>query len=302
MGGLRQPATRAGSASSCCAVSRLDPRRARLATSLRQLRKSVPLSQEDMARRTGWVQPKVSRLETGAQLPTEADIRTWAAQTYASAEQAEALLDMLSAAHVEYTPTADLLRRGTLARRQAHIGAMEAAATRIGEYQPAFVPGLLQIPAYGRALLELPGSAKSKGASGAVLDGIIAGRARRQEILRESGRRWQFVIGEAALWASPGDVDTQAAQLVHLIEVVDGLPSVELGLIPLRAPMPIMPLSGFRVLDEEFVFVESLIGEQRFAGEQIAPLIRAFESLRASSVTGRNAVALIESVRAELRR
>jgi transcriptional regulator with XRE-family HTH domain len=87
-----------------------DPRRARLAASLRQLRRAASLSQTDMARRTGWVQPKVSRLETGAQLPTEDDIRTWAAHTYAPAEQIEALLDMLSAAHVEYTPTADLLK------------------------------------------------------------------------------------------------------------------------------------------------------------------------------------------------
>lgn len=116
-------------------------------------------SGSEMARRTGWVQPKVSRLETGAQLPTEDDLRTWAQHTGASTEQIEALLDMLSAARVEYTPTADLLTRGALARRQAHLGAMEAAATRIGEYQPAFLPGLVQTPAYTRALLELPGSA-----------------------------------------------------------------------------------------------------------------------------------------------
>jgi hypothetical protein len=30
--------------------------------------------------------------------------------------------------------------------------------------------------------------------------------------------------------------------------------------------MPVMPLSGFRVLDDEFVFVESLAGEQPVSG------------------------------------
>lgn len=297
---LHQQAARVGPARTQRAVTSLDPRRKRLADTLRGLRRAVPLSQTDMAHRTGWVQPKVSRLETGAQLPTEGDIRTWAAQTYLSAEQTEALLDMLSAAHVEYTPTADLLRRGTLARRQAHIGAMEAAATRIGEYQPALVPGLLQVEAYSRALLELPGSARSKGATDAVLDEIVKGRVRRQELLREPGRQWQFIFGEAALWSPPGGRETQLAQLDHLVTMIER-PGTELGIVAMRAPMHIMPVSGFRVLDEEFVFMESLVAEHRLAGEQVAPVLSAFEHLREVATTGSAALALVQRVAAELR-
>lgn len=282
-------------------MAELNPRRARLAASLKRLRKAATLSQVEIAIRAGWVQPKVSRLETGAQLPTEDDIRTWAQHTDASQGQAQALLDMLSAAHVEYTPTADLLRRGALSRQQAHIGAMEAAAARIGEYQPAFLPGLLQVPDYSRALLELPGSARSKGASDAELDRIIAGRAQRQELLHEPGRRWQFIIGEPALWSAPAGLEVQEAQLDHLA-VVPEIPDVELGVIPLRAPMAIMPLSGFRVLDDEFVFMESLAGEQRLDDpEAIAPILRAFEVLRGAAVSGGKVVALIQRVAAELR-
>lgn len=281
-------------------MATLDPRQARLAASLKRLRKATSLSQVEMARRTGWVQPKVSRLETGAQLPTEDDIWAWARRTDASAEQTEALLDMLSAANVEYIPTADLLRRGALARRQAHIGAMEAAATRIGEQQPGLIPGLVQIPSYSRALLDLPGSARSKGASDDELGKMIEARAKRQQLILEPGRCWQFIIGETALWSAPGGLQVQAAQLDHLV-VVCGLPGVELGVIPLRAPMPIVPLSGFRILDDEFVFVESLAGEQRFAGAQISPIIEAFEVLRGTAVMGPAAVTLIQQVAAEMR-
>ncbi|MGH4008771.1 MAG: helix-turn-helix domain-containing protein [Pseudonocardiaceae bacterium] len=267
---------------------------------LKRLREAAMPSGAELARRTGWVQPKVSRLETGAQLPTEDDLRIWAQHTAASSAETEVLLDMLSAARVEYTPTADLLARGALARRQAHIGAMEAAATRIGEYQPAFLPGLVQTPAYTRALLELPGSARSKGASDAELDRIVAARAKRQALLSEPGRRWQFVIGETALWSAPGTREVQLEQLDHLV-VVSELPGVEFGVIPLRAPMPVLPLSGFRLLDDEFVFVESLAGEQRLDDpEEIAPIIRAFEVLRTTAATGTQTTTLIQHIATEL--
>ncbi|MGH3694021.1 MAG: DUF5753 domain-containing protein [Pseudonocardiaceae bacterium] len=247
------------------------------------------------------MQPKVSRLETGMQLPTEDDLRIWAEHTGASADQIGALLDMLAAARVEYTPTVDLLARGALARRQTHIGAMEAAAVRIGEYQPAFLPGLMQTPAYSRALLELPGSARSKGASEDELTNIIAARAKRQALMSEPVRRWQFVIGETALWSPPGTQEVQSDQLEYLV-AVSAQPNVEVGVIPLLAPMPTMPLSGFRLLDDEFVFVESLAGEQRLDDpEEIAPIVRAFEAFRTAAATGRQAVALIQRVTAELR-
>jgi transcriptional regulator with XRE-family HTH domain len=286
-------------------MTTLNPRRARLAAMLKRLRQAAMPSGSEMARRTGWVQPKVSRLETGAQLPTEDDLRTWAQHTGASSEQTEALLEMLFAASVEYTDythTADLLAGGALARRQARIEATEAAATRIGEYQPAFIPGLVQIPTYTRALLELPGSARSKGASDTELERIVAARGKRQSLLSELGRRWQFVIGETALWSSPATAGVQLDQLDHLVAVSE-FPGVELGVIPLRAPMPVLPLSGFRLLDDEFVFVESLAGEQRLDDpEEIAPIIRAFEVLRGAAVTGRQVVALIQRAAAELRR
>jgi hypothetical protein len=65
--------------------------------------------------------------------------------------------------------------------------------------------------------------------------------------------------------------------------------------------MPVMPLSGFRLLDEEFVFVESLAGEQRLEGSEITPILRAFEAVRHAAVTGTEVVALIRRVRGKLR-
>lgn len=273
-------------------MGEVSPRRARLAARLRELRARRFPSGTAFARELGWVQPKVSRLETGVQLPSPEDLRLWVSHTDAEAE-ADALFDLLAAARVEYTAIADLLRaEGGLAGRQAQIAAMEAAATRIGEYQPALVPGLLQTAAYARAVLEL-GSARAKGASDEEIEGTVAGRIRRQAVLYEPGKRLQFVLGEAALWSAPGSAQVQAGQLDRLIAVA-GLATVELGVVPLRAPMVVIPLSGFRVLDEELAFVESIVGTQRLDDPQeIEPAVNAFETLRAAAVTGTDALALI---------
>lgn len=277
-----------------------NPRRNRLAARLRALREAAVPSGAEMARRTDWVQPKVSRLETGAQLPSEDDLRVWTEQTGAH-DELDGLIDMLAAARVEYTPTAELVSRGALPIRQAQIGAMEAAATRIGEYQPSLVPGLLQTPAYARALLDLPGSARSKGATRTEVNAIVAGRLERQNILREPDRRLQFVLGEAALLSAPAGVDVQVEQLDYLAEV-SALLTVDLGVVPLRRPMVVMPLSGFRLLDEEFAFVESLAGEQRLDDpREVRVYVEAFDELRRAALTGAAVVELVESIAAGLR-
>ncbi|MGH3439608.1 MAG: helix-turn-helix domain-containing protein [Sciscionella sp.] len=63
-----------------------DPRsvRARLATRLRELRADTGMSGNAFARLTSWQQSRVSRLETGAQLPNDDDLTVWLDATNAS--------------------------------------------------------------------------------------------------------------------------------------------------------------------------------------------------------------------------
>lgn len=260
------------------------------------------MSQATIAQGAGWNQPKASYLESGKQTPTEAEVRSWAAQTFATPLETEALLDMLSAVNVEYTPTIDLMRRGALGRRQAHIGAMEAAAARVGEYQPVMIPGLLQTQAYADALLRLPGSTSgTRPDAEALFREIITARVRRQQLLREPGRRWQFVMGETALWSAPSvRDDVQVEQLQHLLELMSTAPNIDVRVFRDRDLMPIMPLSGFRVLDDEFVYIETLYGEQRYS-EAIRPILRAFEAAWQAAASGPDVVVLIQRVAAEIR-
>lgn len=108
-------------------------------------------------------------------------------------------------------------------------------------------------------------------------------------------------MGEVALWSQPLAHNGQLTQLEHLIKVAQ-LASVELGIIPLKVQMPIVPTSGFRLLDDEFVYVEDLHGERRLYGQDVHPFLRAFTAVRQAAVTGPDAVAVIQRVAAEVRR
>ena len=62
----------------------------------------------------------------------------------------------------------------------------------------------------------------------------------------------------ALTYARVVTVPTLAGQLDRLHFVI-GLPTLELGIIPFEAAVPVFPLSGFR-LHDDLVIVESIVG------------------------------------------
>lgn len=276
-------------------------RRARLAARLRAVRAAAFPSGNAFALHIGWSQSRVSKIETGAQLPSEDDIRTWVRGAGADLETATELLDLLAAVRVEYQSWRDTFRRSSPTGKQDSIAALEAQATRIGKYQPAMMLGLVQTAAYARELLTLPCGPMDSGATEAEVDAMVAGRVRRQDVLYDPGKQVQLVMGETALHSSPGSTGTLLGQLDRLVSVA-ALPSVELNVVPIDAPLPVMPLAGFALYDSEFVVMESLTGEQRTDDpEQVAVYVKAFGALRDAAMTGPDAVALIQRIASGLR-
>lgn len=278
-----------------------NPHRTRLAARLRALRAATGSSGNQFAHQLGWPQPRVSKLETGRQLPTDDDLRAWLAATGAGQTQATELAELLSAARIEYATWRGVQRTaGGLAGRHAERASWETATTHIAEYQPAMIPGLVQTAAYARALLTSP-LASAMNITQGDADALVAERIKRQEILYQPGRKIEVIVGEAALWNTPGTVATLVDQLDRLISFTE-LSSLVLGVVPREAPMPIAPLGCFGVYDDEFVLIETLTGEQRLDDEdEVAIYIKAFEQLRDASTTGPETIGLIRHVIAELR-
>ncbi len=283
-------------------MAELNPQRVRLAARLRALRTAAFPSGNQFARHIGWAQSKVSKLETGAQRPSEDDVREWVRATDHGADVEAEVLAMATAARFEYSTVRDDVRRGGgIAAAQVQIAGLESAATHIAEYQPIMLPGLVQTAAYARELLALHGGPMTAGASEDEVEALVSARIRRQEILYQPGKQIQLVIGEAALHDPPGSIETLVGQLDRLVAVA-GLASVDLAVLPVGTRMPVLPLSSFAAHDQRVVFVETMTGEQRLdQPDEVAVYVKAFELLRNAAATGPEAVALIQRVAAGLR-
>jgi hypothetical protein len=89
------------------------------------------------------------------------------------------------------------------------------------------------------------------------IDQMAASRMQRQQVLYQPAKRVQVVMLEGALCARMVWAPALAGQLDRLLAVI-GLSTLDLGIIPFEAAVPVFPLSGFRLYD--LVIVESIVG------------------------------------------
>lgn len=280
---------------------KISPQRARLGERLRELRAARFRSGAAMARHLDWQQTRVSKLELGAQLPSDEDLDAWIAAAKAGPDVRAELGELLTQARIEHRVWGEDYRCGSIAASQAQIGELETEATVIREYQPSMMPGIVQTVAYAREMLTTPGGPVLVGATPEAVEALIIERVKRQALLYEPGRQVQIVLGQAALTVHFGSVDTLIGQLDRLV-IFAGLASVDLRVLPSAAPSPILPLGGFSIHDDETLWLETLTREVRSTDpEEIAAHTQAFELARDAAAAGAEAVALIQRVAAELR-
>jgi transcriptional regulator with XRE-family HTH domain len=195
---------------------------------LRRLREEAGMTTERAALSIRGSHSKISRIEHGRVGFKERDIADLLTlYGVGPGDEREALLNLARGANTpgwwqRYT---DILPHWV----EPYFG-LEAAASAIREYELQFVPGLLQIEPYARAVIRL-GNLPSE-------DEVVRraqARVSRQEILnRETPPRVWAVLDEGALRRVIGSRDVMRAQLLHLIEMCDH-PAVTLQILPFSA-------------------------------------------------------------------
>ncbi|OSC47915.1 transcriptional regulator, partial [Streptomyces sp. 4F] len=76
----------------------------------------------------------------------------------------------------------------------------------------------------------------------------VAARMRRNGVLSNGARRFSFVLEESVLRYRLCSAETMAAQLGHLLGVMD-LQNVAVGLIPFSARRAVWPMPTFTIFD-----------------------------------------------------
>ncbi|ANJ05665.1 helix-turn-helix domain-containing protein [Streptomyces parvulus] len=181
---------------------------------------------------------------------------------------------------------------------------LEQAALHIRAYEPEFVHGLLQTPAYARALL----SAGNPHASSDATERRVALRMRRQEILtRPAPPRLWVVMDETVLRWPVGGSEVMREQVDHLIEV-GRLPNVTLQIMPFAGgPHPAMRAGAFHVFRfrapelPDIVYLSGLVGAVYLdKGDDVVVYREALDRLGAQAVPARSTEELLGALRKEL--
>ncbi len=186
-------------------------RRARLAAGIS--------SQEELAARLGFDRTVITKAESGHR-PPSSDV----AEAYAREfPELNALVDNgLIERWAEYAR-----RNGGVFPKFLHSWIdNEKTATGLFYWEPVIVPGILQIEAYGRAILAADPDSEE------TVDARVAGRLERQQILSRSRPPMvSVVLAEAVLHRCVGAAEVMHDQLVYLAEIGQQ-PRVTVQVIP----------------------------------------------------------------------
>lgn len=244
------------------AVGEKEPRpasRAQLARELRRARESRPMSGRELAQYLQISQSKISRIESGLTVPTTSEVFAWANASGVSDEHREWLVSLADSVYTEVHSWPEVLRMRAHIQDEIEERELHARAVRV--FQPSVVPGLLQTAEYARRTISMGYKSKS-------VDDVtetLAGRLRRQLVVYEEDRQFDFVITEAALrWRpGPGPAKLMLGQLDRITSV-STLDNVSIGVIPLDAPAITFNTHAFVLYDhpddegDPFVEVEAI--------------------------------------------
>ena len=274
--------------------------RQRLGGQLRDLRLAAGLTGRAFAAAAGCQASKVSQIEKGVRPASVADVRLWCRICGASAQQEQELLSEQAVAARLWIAFRDLGRAtGLNATQKMLSGDMWDRVRVFRAYQTKVVPGLLQTAGYMTAILA--GVRAERGVEVDDIADALAERIGRQGYLLQRGRQFLFVIEEPVLWFRPYGPGIQREQLAHLLDVMK-LPSVSLGIIPLRADRHgHRPRESFEITDTDLVTIEMLTGFLSLThADEVTAYDTAWEQLYSIAVHGKKARALITDTLAAL--
>lgn len=182
-----------------------------LATELRDLRRAARMTTRDAAEKIHVSSATLNRTELGARMPTREEIGALLVTYEVNTLGRQRVLDLAKAANPNgWWETGN----DALPKQLPTLINFESQATRITEFQPLVVPGLLQTQAYMRAVMERFGAPDSDA------EPRVAARAGRQTVLtRKNPPHYLAIIDEAVFRRPFAKPSVMHAQLQHIMDL-----------------------------------------------------------------------------------
>jgi len=294
-------------------VSRLEPylnRREPAPTLLKTLvglqlagmREDAGLAQEEAARAVGFSPAKLSRIESGKgrRPPAEPDVQLLVRLYGADPYETSVLLQLLRrAGEPGWWQRYD---KRLMPEWFDRLVGLQEGATAIRTFEIQYVPGLLQTPAYARAVVErgLPRAPARE------VERRVDLRMRRAQLLhRADAPALWAIVDESVLLRVIGGRDVMREELAHLVEMAER-PHVTLQIVPLDAPnasAPPLPVTYLRfggVDLPDVVYLEHLAGAVFVEAQEETEEYRvALDRLADQALDPRESLELLRRVREE---
>ncbi|WP_307795419.1 helix-turn-helix domain-containing protein [Actinacidiphila acididurans] len=180
---------------------------------------------------------------------------------------------------------------------------LEGEAAIIRAYEPHYVPGLLQTPAYAHAVLR----AGQPNAPAEEIERLVDLRTERQALLdRDASPLLWVVVDETVLRRPIGGREVMHEQITALMEATER-PNVRLQVMPFAAgPHPAMygPFHIFRFQLQELpdiAYTESLVGGAYFDDrDDVSAFLEALDRMSAQASPAQSTKAILDGMRKEI--
>lgn len=266
----------------------------RLAKSLKEARLRAELTATVAAARLGWSQPKISHIESGRTKPSAEDVALMLNLYGVTSPDRDALITLAREAERRgwWTDYSDVFTGSYVA--------LEDEACAIREWQPQFIPGLLQTQDYARELISIAAHLDLDLDESDVRRRLMARMARQTLLRREPDAPTLHVILDEAILIRPvGGRQIMRDQYLHLA-AESRRPNVTVQILPFAAGTHaglegmFIVLSFPDELDPDVAYTEGIYGDVYL--ERPAEIARcnvAFEQLQAAALTTEESVARI---------
>lgn len=253
------------------------------------------MSGRELAALANWHYTKVSKIEHGTTMPSDADLEMWCRSCRAEGElpDLKATVRNIERAYVELKR----LHRGGRANFQRKILEDEAKTRLFRSFQIFVVPGLLQTAEYATVML-------TEGArhleTPPDIERTVALRMERQRILYSGDHLFHFVLCEPVITSGIAPPEVMLGQLDRLM-TISSLPRIRVGVIPRQARYPYPPTSAFWIYDEREVQTETFSAQISITRPQeIALYVKVFGVYDGIAVYGSGAKGLISKAMKEI--